>query len=78
MISAVNKQYVYRLFVVALIGIKFCMYADTNVTIQELNFQNIGLKIDIKLHKNRFAYNSWTQCKVYIMFNVFSLINDQG
>ena len=30
---------------------------------QELNFQNIGLKIDIKLQKNRFAYNSWTQCK---------------
>ena len=28
----------------------------------ELNFQNIGLKIDIKLQKKRFAYNSWTQC----------------
>ena len=29
----------------------------------ELNFQNIDLKIGIKLQKHRFAYNSWTQCK---------------
>ena len=28
----------------------------------ELNFQNLGSKMDIKLKKYRFAYNSWTQC----------------
>ena len=33
-----NRQYVYRLFIVALIGIKFCMYADTNVTIAGAKF----------------------------------------
>ena len=47
MISAVNKQYVYRLFIVALIGTKFCMYGDTNVTI-------LGAKFPKHWFKNRF------------------------
>ena len=52
MISAVNKQYVYHLFIVALISIKFCMCADTNVTIPGAKFpKHFGLKIDIKLLK---------------------------
>ena len=39
------------------------MCADTNVTIPGAKFpKHFGLKIDIKLQKDRFAYNSWTQC----------------
>ena len=48
MISAVNKQYVYRLFIVALIGIKFCMYADTNVTIPGAKFPKHWFKNQYK------------------------------
>ena len=48
MISAVSKQYVYRLLIVALIGIKFCMYANTNVTIP-------GAKFPKHWFKNRYT-----------------------
>ena len=62
-ISAVRKQYVYRLFIVALIGIKFCMYANTNVTIPGAKFPKHWFKNRYKItKKKRFAYNSWTQC----------------
>ena len=47
MISAVNKQYVYHLFIVALISIKFCMFVDTNVTIP-------GAKLPKYWFKNRY------------------------
>ena len=36
-----------HLFIVAIISIKFCMHADTNVTIPGAKFPNIGIKIDI-------------------------------
>ena len=51
MISAVNKQYVYRLFIVALIGIKFCMYADTNMTIPGAKFPKHWFKNQYKTTK---------------------------
>ena len=67
MISAVNKQYVYHLFVVALISIKFCMFADTNMTIPGAKFPKHWFKNRYKITKKRFAYNSRTQCiEIYI------------
>ena len=47
----INKQYVYRLFIVALIGIKFCMYADTNVTIPGATFPKHWFKNRYKITK---------------------------
>ena len=74
MISAVSKQYVYRLFIVALIGIKFCMYANTNVTIPGAKFPKHWFKNRYKITKKRFAYNSWTQCSSYHIKVILSAI----
>ena len=71
MISAVNKQYVYHLFIVALISIKFCMYADTNVTIPGAKFPKHWFKNRYKItKKKRFAYKSWTQCNAKLKFTM--------
>ena len=66
MISAVNKQYVYRLFIVTLIGIKFCMCANTNVTIP-------GAKFPKHWFKNRYKITKKTDLHIILGRSVWFL-----
>ena len=68
MISAVNKLHVYRSFIVALIGIKFCMYADTNVTIP-------GAKFPKHWFNNRYKIEKKNDLHIILRRSVVLVIN---
>ena len=59
------EQYGHHLFTIALISIKFSTYLGSNVTIPRAKFPKPRFKNGYKIKKNRFAYNSWTQCIIF-------------